>query len=1081
MVNKDKVAESVLGSAGGSNLGALLKWIACCGLENFSQVVGIPGNVEKLKYVQQEIESVLLDLSAVENPSNELKLRMSTARELAYDIEDAISMFTPIQPGRDQEAHVVVSQFNDRVKEAFKSCIESIKKLPSDYLIAMEIQSLNDRIQSCNVLQKPPSSSNNDDRVGVEAANYRELAIIPNYEQLVGMDGKMNDVINMLDCSKTSTELHKVVFIVGSGGMGKTTLAAVVQRHLTVIKAQDVLFDCTADVCVTQNPNRDSILATILDKFGYKGHKLEDLYKLKTTDLVRLLQEFVKDKRYFVIVDDLWKEGPWDTIKSALSQNSSKGGRIVATTRIKDLATKCCSSKCVYHINPLSTEYSMELFLRGAGFKKGEDCPNDLEEPFHQILNKCGGLPLAINTVSRLLVGKRKPEWSSLFESLNHEVAGTHESISIMRRILSLSYVDLPHHLRKCLLYLSIFPENTEINRKRLIRRWSAEGFIDAQGMEVNEKGELYFLELLNRNLIQPVNMKSYGLVKHCRVHDIILDFIKAKAIEENFVTLHLPISEGNKIRRLSIHDTNKGDVINQLKKEEVSHVRSLSTFGCFKELPSLSDFPILRVLDMENNEMGPALSSDQFVQITKLFHLKYLAISIDKEDSLEGIEHLQNLETLNLFNRNSHQVFTLPPSILELRRLVFLNVGPPAKLPDGIDRMEALEELEGICIEVQSLEFLQNLGQMKNLKLLTIFWYGAEETEGDHVMKEEEVVFITSIHKLCRHSLKSISLWISENANSKPNIKNWFLDEPGHPNKLEEFIMFVYNTIPSVPQSLSFLIKLQKLNLHVTELKQNDLEILGCLPNLHDLFLEVKVPPEHVLVIGKCHTPFLCLRSFKVLMRVMLLKFEENCLPMLQDLFLGFYPYDTMYILNGFDFGIENVSSIEWLGSHLVYDFNSVKDEEAAIQAEHAINNMASKFSIYTTVRIMKHHQQKHANIDSLLLQRLLREFYHGEVEEEDEGEENEKEDSLLQRLLRESYHGEVEEEDEGEENEKEEEEGEAQDGEVDKVENDGEEDHKDDGDLEGKKEDGDEKGKKEDEGEDDDIKSDANVINTI
>lgn len=292
-----------------------------------------------------------------------------------------------------------------------------------------------------------------------------------------------------------------------------------------------------------------------------------------------------------------------------------------------------------------------------------------MQEPFHQIMNKCGGLPLAINTVSRLLVGKRKPEeWSHLYESLNHEVAGAHESISIMRRILALSYLDLPHPLRKCLLYFSMFPEDFIMNRKRLIRRWSAEGFIDAQHTKVNEKGETYFIELLNRNLIEPAGTKSDGIVKACRVHDIILDFIKARAVEENFVTLHLPVSEGNKIRRLSIHGINTGDVI-QLKKEEISHVRSLSTFGCIKKLPSLEDFPSLRVLDM-GSEMGPALSSDQLVQITKLLHLKYLAIGIDKEDSLEGIGHIQNLETLYLTNKNSnkYQVFKFhgwtPPTL---------------------------------------------------------------------------------------------------------------------------------------------------------------------------------------------------------------------------------------------------------------------------------------------------------------------------------------------------------------------------------------------------------------------------------
>ncbi|KAF0897702.1 hypothetical protein E2562_000418 [Oryza meyeriana var. granulata] len=79
--------------------------------------------------------------------------------------------------------------------------------------------------------------------------------------------------------------------------------------------------------------------------------------------------------------------------------------------------------------------------------------------------------------------------------------------------------------------------EDYEIDKQQLINRWAAEEFIhEEQGRRTYEVGERYFHDLIDRSLIQPVDVK-YGQVEVCRVHDIILDFIACKAAEENFVT----------------------------------------------------------------------------------------------------------------------------------------------------------------------------------------------------------------------------------------------------------------------------------------------------------------------------------------------------------------------------------------------------------------------------------------------------------------------------------------------------------------------------------------------------------------
>lgn len=116
-----------------------------------------------------------------------------------------------------------------------------------------------------------------------------------------------------------------------------------------------------------------------------------------------------------------------------------------------------------------------------------------------------------------------------------------------------MSYFDLPLHLRTCLMYLSIIPEDFKISRKRLVNRWIAEGFVSCiDGISITETAERYFGDLISRNLIQAVDIKYDGEARACRVHDTILDFIIYKACEENFVSINGPrFRSGNKVRRL--------------------------------------------------------------------------------------------------------------------------------------------------------------------------------------------------------------------------------------------------------------------------------------------------------------------------------------------------------------------------------------------------------------------------------------------------------------------------------------------------------------------------------------------------
>ncbi|KAJ1254691.1 hypothetical protein BS78_K001300 [Paspalum vaginatum] len=357
----------------------------------------------------------------------------------------------------------------------------------------------------------------------------RALVIFKDASEVVGVDESKNELISLLTENGSSSQHQvKVVSVVGCGGLGKTTLAKQVYESL-----KDK-FDCHAFVTVSRNPNMMEVLRTILRDVS--GHE----YAGDIQHLIEKISSLLEHERYFIVVDDLWDSQSWGTIKCALIKNSC-GSRIITTTRINDVAESCSSSHQgrIYKLRPLNDEDSRGLFLRRI-FGTKEGCPSHLAEVSNDILQTCGGLPLAIISIAGLLAGKATTfdKWNKVQCSFGYALE-RQSNVNKMIQILSLSYFDLPPHLRSCLLYLSMFPEDYNIEKDRLVLRWIDKGFIhEEHGFTQYELGERCFNELINRSLIQPVVLRDWSTVTHCRVHDIILEFIVSRAVEENFVTL---------------------------------------------------------------------------------------------------------------------------------------------------------------------------------------------------------------------------------------------------------------------------------------------------------------------------------------------------------------------------------------------------------------------------------------------------------------------------------------------------------------------------------------------------------------
>ncbi|CAD6252455.1 unnamed protein product [Miscanthus lutarioriparius] len=448
----------------------------------------------KVQSLSRELEcmhAALRKVAAV--PLNQLddqvKIWAREVREASYDMEDILDSFLVHVDGHDQADL-------SRLKRAMKKMGDLFSKGKARRQISCAIEDITKQLQQMterharyridDLVAKPAATTSIDPRL---SALYTKVS------QLVGIEEPRDKVIKMLTSVAEDMDT-KIVSIVGLGGLGKTTLAKAVYENLS----QDVRFK--AFVPVGRNPDLKTVLKDILIDLDKKRYTTElNLTILNERQLIDELREFLKDNRYFIAIDDIWDVPSWNIIRYALYDNSL-GSKIVITTRKHDVAMKV---GCSYDMEPLPYESSKELFY-GRIFGSEQKCPKKFVEISEGIIKKCGGVPLAIITTSSFLANKlgNIKEWYEFCESIGSGLGGNSD-MENLRKILSLSYYDLPAHLKTCLLYLNVFPEDYEINSGRLIWRWIAEDFVPpGEGdQSLFELGQSYFYELINRSLIQ--------------------------------------------------------------------------------------------------------------------------------------------------------------------------------------------------------------------------------------------------------------------------------------------------------------------------------------------------------------------------------------------------------------------------------------------------------------------------------------------------------------------------------------------------------------------------------------------------
>ncbi|KAI5447903.1 hypothetical protein KIW84_015376, partial [Lathyrus oleraceus] len=429
--------------------------------------------------------------------------------------------------------------------------------------------------------------------------------------------------------------------------------------------------------------------------------------------LHRDLKEKLTGKRFLIVLDDVWTEDDdsWNSLLKPL-QYGTMGSKILVTTRIEKVASMVQTIQ-PYSLHQLSEEDCWSVFANNACLSPDQN--RDLQKIGKEIVRKCKGLPLAAQSLGRLLREKRDiRDWNSI---LNNNIW---ENKSKIIPALRISYHYLPPYLKRCFVYCSLFPKDHQFDKNELILLWMAEDLLHTSehNKTLEEVGYGYFNDLASKSFFQ--HSRNEYFVMHDLVHDLAT-WLGGKFYFRTEV-LGKDTKIGTKTRHLSF--SKFSDPIS-------------TNFDIFDRLKCLRTIlPIYSLHDPFNNEKAPCfnLSNLKYLRVWKfgnfegivnaflnsideLIHLRYLDLSSTSIKMLpESLCNLYNLQTLKLCN--CYGLTRLPNDMQNLVNLRHLEIwGTNLKdMPREMSKLISLQHLDCFVVGTQEEKGIKELGTLLNL-----------------------------------------------------------------------------------------------------------------------------------------------------------------------------------------------------------------------------------------------------------------------------------------------------------------------------------------------------------------------------
>jgi disease resistance protein RPM1 len=277
-----------------------------------------------VKEIESEFDIVRAFISQVDQCGTNNKILESWLkhiRKVALEVEDIIDEYAFLLGKKDRSERSLRKAFN----------LSTDVKIWNH--IASQLKQLKTRLESLTIMKE---------RFGIKTVDHGETSSSQyiNHHIYLSKSSYLNDddaMVGHEDQARRLTEClddqcrdRTVLAIWGMGGSGKTTLASSIYKKLDVRKN----FDCHLWISVSQNYQVDDLLSRVMKQLH---GSLDDRGINDPRDMVARIQHYLGNRRYLIVVDDMWDRDSWMVFDHAFI-NNKLGSRVIITTRNESVA-----------------------------------------------------------------------------------------------------------------------------------------------------------------------------------------------------------------------------------------------------------------------------------------------------------------------------------------------------------------------------------------------------------------------------------------------------------------------------------------------------------------------------------------------------------------------------------------------------------------------------------------------------------------------------------------------------------------------------------------------------------------------